>query len=771
MSKKVHIIRKYLFLFFSLQSAVFSGYSQISVSGKITDEISGLPLQGAKIVLSKLNITSTSDNKGNYIISNIPTGEYLIGVFLIGYHDTSLTVNISHSPIVCNVSLTTEVVEMPSVIITATRSEKSAKDIPADIGIINKEFLQNLPSITADEYLSAIPGINITRHFGLFYKTGDVTMRGLNRNVHTLLLIDGIPLSIVDGGATNWNRIRPEKTEKIEVIKGANSSLYGSNAMGGVINIISKTPDKPFSGNAGVFFGKYNTTGGSINLNGNNKKNHKGFYWNFDAFMRLSDGYIIMPDSIRDSTDVSTYIREYNTSFRCGYSFNKDNNIETEYRLTDETRGIGRRIIEIDGNYDYNLDNFVQARYKGKYHNVKISAVAFFKSENYFNQRESMKPNGAYILFNTDSYSDDKGIWCNAAFTAAKKHNITVGFDSKLGLTNSSDVYHTSTDTIDYSGRMDFYGLFLQDDFRLLKDKIKVIAGIRYDAVNFYNGSLVIKEPSATTIYMLPYLRDYENKSWYALSPKAGILFDINKNSDTYISVSKGFRSSTLSDLCRTGDVNKGFKLANPLLKPEYINNIEWGTTWHYKKKLSAETVFFYSQGKNFQYFVGTGDSIYTTKTKQQPVIKRENIGIVEMCGAELGLNFICNKYLTLLGNYTFNHSIIKSFDAEGYISKNLSGKYITDVPQHLAFCGFIFKSKYANISITYKFKSTTWADDENTIKVSGYSVFDGKISHRFNKYVSLFITTENIFDAVYQDSKYLLSPGRFVLAALDVAF
>ena len=114
---------------------------------------------------------------------------------------------------------------MNSVIVTATRTEKQITDIPASIGIISSEQIQYLPSITADEILSIIPGINITRHFGIFYKTGDVTMRGLNRNVHTLLLIDGIPESIFDAVATNWNRIKPENIKKIEIIKGQNSSL------------------------------------------------------------------------------------------------------------------------------------------------------------------------------------------------------------------------------------------------------------------------------------------------------------------------------------------------------------------------------------------------------------------------------------------------------------------------------------------------------------------------------------------------------------------
>jgi len=767
MKKAACLILLFLLFRIGLQSCSGQGI----LSGQITDGITGEALSGANISIKKLDITTASDNKGNYIFYNIPNGEYKIKVSFLGYRDTSTSITISGSQLTQNFQMITGSVEMASVVVTATRTEKLVKDIPASIGVVTQEQLQNLPCITTDEYLSSISGINITRHFGIFYKTGDVTMRGLNRNVHTLLLIDGIPISIVDGGATNWNRLKPENIKKVEVIKGPNSSLYGSNAMGGVVNIITKHPSKPFKGDAGVFYGTYNTSGGSLNLSANNLKNDKGFYWNLDGFMRESDGYVIMPDSLKDSTDVKTYLREYNTMFRTGYSMNKNNSLEVEYDFSDETRGQGKRIYEVDGNYDYYIDHFVQTRYRGTFGKAKISAVAFFKSENYSNQRESQKSNGTYVFFNTASYSDDKGVWCNVTFPVLKKHTITTGIDSKLGYFNSDDVYRTSTDTIGYKGNLDFYGLFIQDDFPIIKDKIKAIVGVRYDDVTFYNADLSIKEPSATTEFMLPYIKSYEKKNWKAFSPKAGILFDIKNNLTSYISLSRGFRSSTLSDLVRTSDVNKGFKLANPYLLPEYISNIEAGITWDKKKQLTIEPVFFYSIGKDFQYFVGTGDSIYTTKTKKQPIIKRENIGKVEIYGAELGVNYIFNKNLTIFGTYTFNHSVIKSFEVTGYVAKDLTGKFLIDVPMHQVFGGFIYKSKIANLSLTYKYKSSTWADDENTFKVNDYALFDGKISRRFAEKLNASITVENILNTIYLDSKYMLPPGRFILCELDVLF
>ena len=745
--------------------------AQYNITGKVNDAISGEKLQGATLSLEKFNLKTTSDQHGKYIFNNLAAGNYLVKASYVGYHDTIVEIKISSSSVNFNFQLISTSVDIASLVVTATRTEKNKKDIPASIGIISSEQIQNLPALTADELLSIIPGINTTRHFGIFYKTGDVTMRGLNRNVHTLLLIDGIPLSIIDGGATNWNRVDPNEIEKIEVIKGPNSSLYGSNAMGGVVNIISKKDLKPFKGTAALFYGTYGTLGGSLGLRGSRIKNDKGWYWSINGKIRKSDGYIVTPDSIRDSTDVRAYLREYHAWMSTGYSFNKKNNIELQYDFSDDTRGIGKKIFESDGNFDHYLNHFIQARYRGSVGNVNISAVAFFKTELLNNQKESMKQNGSYIFFNNNSYSNDKGVWCNATFPVFINHKITLGFDSKLGVSSSSDIYHTSTDTIRIDGNMDYYGLYIQDDFPILKNKIKAIIGARYDNVKFYNGNLTIKEPSVNSLYMLPYLNTYENKNWNALSPKAGILFDIFKNANFYISISKGFRSSTLTDLCKTGDVNKGFKLANPLLKPEYIQNIELGTNLNFMKNLNIEAVIFYSVGKDFQYFVGTGDSLYTTKTKMQPVLKRENIGKVEMYGLELGVNYIVKKNMSLFGNYTYNHSIIKDFNVEGYVQKSLTGKYLIDVPMHQVFAGIILKNKYANFSFTYKNKSSTWADDENTLKVKGFSLFDCKISHRFADKIDFSVTVENIFNTIYLNSKYELPPGRFIIAEIKVMF
>lgn len=765
-------MKRFVKRFFLFLLLVFSGtdaFSQVSIKGVITDAFTGDALQGATIIIKKLGVTATSNKSGSYSFESIPAGTYMMKVSFVGYHDTATLVTTVSGKYNFDFALSSGSVDMASVIVTATRTEKNIKDIPASVGIITHEQISDLPAVSADDFLSMISGINVTRHFGIFYKSGDVTMRGLNRNVYTILLIDGIPASIVDGGATNWNRINPENIRKIEVIKGPNSSLYGSNAMGGVINVLTRHPLKPFKAEANLFYGTYNTYGGTLNLSGSKIKNDKGFYWLADGFYRKSDGYILYPDTVADSTDAATYLKDMTGSLRAGYCFDKNNNLEIEYDAYEAVLGQGKKYFEELGSVDDDIYQFWQARYNGTFGKTKIYATAFYKNDYDNIQKESIKQSGAYTLMNTLSSSDDKGIWCNATFPFKENHDLTVGFDSKLGRITSADIYHTSTDTVTYNGNLDYYGLFAQDDIILIKDKLKSIIGIRYDVVNFFNGDFTIDAPSAITSFMEPYLQPYSDKNWNALSPKAGLLYRFTDSLSVYINFSRGFRSGSLTDMCKTGDVNKGFKIANPNLRPEYLANAELGAVIQVGK-LGIEPDIFYSVGKDFQYFVGTGDSIWTTKTKKQPIIKRENISKVVIYGAELAINYAFSKRLSLFANYSYNHSQIKDFDTTLFVAKDLTNKFLIDVPLHHVFAGFIYRSKILNFSLVYKYVSSTWADDENTVKVDGYSLYDAKISRKFFGHLNASLTVENIFNKLYLDSKGMLPPGRFIITSVGYA-
>ncbi len=117
-----------------------------------------------------------------------------------------------------------------------------------------------------------------------------------------------------------------------------------------------------------------------------------------------------------------------------------------------------------------------------------------------------------------------------------------------------------------------------------------------------------------------------------------------------------------LDDLTRSGKITKGFKLANPELKPETITSYEWGWNMNLSNKLNFQPSVYYSLGKDFQYFVATGDSVDTGGSSLKPVLQRQNISEAEILGAEITISYKPFKTLNIIGAYAFNNSKIKEF-------------------------------------------------------------------------------------------------------------
>ncbi|MBC8147420.1 MAG: TonB-dependent receptor, partial [Bacteroidetes bacterium] len=209
----------------------------------------------------------------------------------------------------------------------------------------------------------------------------------------------------------------------------------------------------------------------------------------------------------------------------------------------------------------------------------------------------------------------------------------------------------------------------------------------------------------------------------------------------------------------------------NPELGPEYISNYEIGFNFKFFNKLFIEPSVYYSLGKDFQYFVGTGDSIDTGSDEIKPVYQRKNISNIEVIGGEISTKYHLLKSLHLTANYTFNNSTIKDYKRPENIKNDITGNYLIEVPKHMVYAGVSWKNKYFNTTISYNYISSQWYDDENTVAIDEYDIIDLQISKEFakNYYVSLNI--QNILDDEYIDRKGYLSPGRFVTGEIKFKF
>ena len=443
-----------------------------------------------------------------------------------------------------------DTITLEKVFVTATRTELDPINIPASVSIINKDQIDNFPALNGDDLLRMIPGLNVDRDYGIFSKNSGITMRGLNSAQRTLVLVDGVPINKTDGGSIDWNRINPDNIDKIEIMRGAGSSVYGGSAMSGVINIITHKPTKELEGKVKTFFGSDNTFGGTLFLDGSKVKNEKGLYWTANGFYRKGDGYNVSPDSAYNIYSTKTYLLDYSGEGKIGYQFNRNNNVEIDYSYNDDKMGNGIKIIEQDGGYNRYITQFVRGTYNGYVNGFKILANSFYQMENYLSQNETIKKNtGKYTLYNTDAYRKDFGIWLNASKKITPNQNLTIGLDVRQGNVNSQDNYKTSTDILTNKGTMNFGALFSEHELSIYHDKIKIICGLRFDIAQFRDGSFTINEPTGLTDFMTNYPTVFTNNSWTSISPKLAALYQFKPNCKLYISYAKGFRAPILDDM------------------------------------------------------------------------------------------------------------------------------------------------------------------------------------------------------------------------------
>ena len=655
---------------------------------------------------------------------------------------------------------------LEGIVVTSTRCNSKLESLAANVDIINQHELENFPLTNIDNILQSVSNVYVNRSWGIFSKNSSVTMRGMDGTNRVLVLYNGIPLNKTSGGGINWYIIAPETVDKIEIIKGSNSALYGNNAMSGIINVITKMPQEKFSMTASVLRASYNTIGGRLNLSGNQIKNSKGWYWYANGFYRKGDGYINVPLELRDSTDTKLRMYEMSTDIKIGYQFNVNTRLSVSYNFYHDQRSDGIKIFEADGSLLNDYANIGMADFTTLLKNkILFQAKAFYHYDYFWQHTEKLNETGdTYKLYDTDQSSRDLGIWINASKNITKNYKLTLGIDLKQGDMKAEDIYRTSTDHAIRKGEIGFAAVFAQNELQITP-KLAVVAALRYDYARFFNGNFSIENPTYNTGFFGNYAVNYPANQWFNVSPKLSAKYFVLSKLDVYASFSHGFMPATLDDMCSSRKINKGFKMANPDLKPEYVSTFEIGSNYKPNNHLLFETSVYYSLGKDFQYFVVNGDVI----DLENIVLKRENIGKVNIYGFEISAKWQLTENLLLKANYTFNHSQIVEFNAVNETGVNLQDKFIAEIPPHQVFMGGFLKTKFVNASVIFNYISQQWADEQNSATIEPYSTLDVRLSHLFVNHIVCSIDIQNILDHAYIDKKGGLSPGRFIELNLGV--
>ena len=773
-------MRKYILILIILLLPFTKLFAQSELNGTIYNSENNEMISYANISING-QASAVSNEQGQFSIENLKPGEYSIIISYVGYETLKKQINIAENE-TQNLEFNLKPISYltDEVTITATKTENYIQDIPVRVSLVSSRQIENIPAQTTDELLNFVPGVNISRSFGIFSHQSRVTMRGLNgqEQGRVLVMIDGIPTNKADGGSVNWNLMNTDQIERIEVVKGPGSSLYGGNAMGGAINIITKKATENFQGKVSADYGTYNTMRGQLYLSGKlNPGDEKGFYWNLNSFYRQSDGYITASeaDQLANPYIVESGLMEWGTSAKLGYDINSNNTIELDLLYYDDDRATGEKVYQPEGNNREHDTYHLRAKYSGNKNKAQWNVSFFYLNEDYKRISEWMKDD--YTFYKVLSNRVDFGALSTLSYSL-NKQTITGGIDLKQGSVDAKDEYYTSTDIVYNRGKMNTFGLFIQDEIRLLNDKLKVVAGLRFDYANFFDGGFEIESPTSETTFMLNYHNEnLTEDNWNALSPKLSLQYEFNNNHRIYANYARGFRPAVLDDMCRSGRIRGGFKVSDPGLQPEYLNNFELGADARLFDRLRTSLSAYYSLGNDFMYYVNTGDSIQFSYGPR-PIIKASNISEVEIYGFEFEVNYRFFKNIILNTNYAYAHSQITNYEPLSTDDPvDLTGKYLADVPNHMATATLQWQNKIVNTGITAKYMGKRWVNDTNQYddivqdsQYDAYTIMDLKLSKSIKKiFVSL--NVQNILDTKFYDSKGAVNPGRFITFELGTRF
>ena len=248
------------------------------IKGSVVDAETGEALAGATIVVKGTGLRATVGRDGRYSILDVPVGTYRIVATATGYARIAKAVDVSADE-VTTVSFNFEgdIFKLEEEMVTGTRMEHTLGDVPVEAIVLTKEDIQKANVKNAAEALSLVTGIH--------RKDGRITMQGMPAG-YTLVLIDGQRVYFGPGRHPVLEAYPADMIEKIEIVKGASSTVYGSDAIGGVVNIITKTASAKPTFSVSTGFGNYGTQ--NHTLTHGNTIGKMGYFLTFAR--HLSDG-------------------------------------------------------------------------------------------------------------------------------------------------------------------------------------------------------------------------------------------------------------------------------------------------------------------------------------------------------------------------------------------------------------------------------------------------------------------------------------------------
>ena len=616
----------------------------------------GEPLAGASIVVEGTNINCGSNSKGEFSLNVQKDKVYKLRVSYLGYTPRLITVPASgHPPL--KIKLQPSETALNELVVTGSRYERQLKDVPVITRVISREEIETVNPVDFTTLLEyTLPGIQF--YYNTMSQVPEITYQGMDAKA-VLFLLDGERISGESGDSNiDYSRFNINDIERIEVVRGAASTLYDSRAIGGVINIITKKSVRPFTASMHTRYAgkKGQSYSASAGVNLHRFSSLTSFGW------RKRDSYLVKDEQGKQKEIINpdgsvTKSKTDPIAFNIyGYSI-MDVSQKLSYNFSDRFTGSARISY-----YTNKRDKYDNARYYQRYRDLILSGKLKWQfADNQNLDLSYIRDN--YIKDNV-YVDDDERVYGNVNSTIRLyytgmfgKHTLSGGVD----LLREDMKHHFMKDTA--TVHMNQYSFCLQDDWQLT-DKMNIVVGVRGDK----GGS-----------YRLHF------------TPKVSVLYRPLKTITLRAGYSQGYRIPNLKELYQ--EFNMGgmgiMMYGNKDLKPEEGTQISASVEYDYKGlNLSVSTYHNRYKNKISYEYISPGKSWN---------MKYVNALNVKTTGVEVTANYKLPFGLRFSGGYSY---VYDYDERDGY---NMSW-----VRPHSARLSSVYKHRFGKTTESVAF-NTSW--------------------------------------------------------------
>ncbi|NTW32493.1 MAG: TonB-dependent receptor [Bacteroidetes bacterium] len=705
-------LKFYFFIFFIFIFHIGQSQNNFCIKGLVRDSVTGFVLSSVTVSTDSLRYTTKTDKHGIFTIPVSENKTYTLTLRMQGYKIKTMqlktncrdTITIIISPVI---------IDMNEVIITATRFTTKIKESPILTQIISSKELSMAGSTQIATALSnTMPGLD-------FYNEGSgmtLNMQGIGSK-YTLFLIDGERMAGENHDNIDYYSLGTSNIEKIEIVKGASSTLYGSNAIGGVINLITKTPAKPFEANIYGRYSKFSELENGLNI-GFSRKHFSSFT---DVSRKSSNGYDLTPET-PDLYTLEPYSL-YNVFQKFTYNAGSKLSFSLKGSLYSRERFDVSAVPTHPLYSDYN--GSFTTNYKVNEH---LDLTATYHADRYdsYSVLEKLNDQKRSIYYDIQHTGRITGKYFHTYKNTIEKQSVITGLEVFYDKMFSERIEDSTCE-------MKNYNLFILDEVKINKH-FSVTGGVRYDNYSSVGGSF---------------------------SPKISFMYSKGKFNyrATY---SYGFRIPGIKEKYYDFDLGFISVKGNKSLRPEYSKYASLSIEYNHKKNNASANIYFNRVDNMIHDVLLAG----TTNAYTYINLNKVNVG-----GIDILQHFFINKNWAVNGGYSFTYAydILKKKELSG-VNKNSGTAGIEYDFKYLNYKGILsFSGKIYSSKTFENYDATTYSFFND--KYPAYSLWRTTLVQNFyNNSIALSIGITNIFDYRNNTDLINIDPGRRFFCMINIS-